>query len=178
MESFETERLLLRPWNDSDVDFAFDMYSRWDVQRFLGTSPRVMESRNEAIDKVAGWAAMAEHPVHGLWLMQERSTGRRLGQILLKPLPASGETVPLEPSGDVEIGWHQHPDAWGNGYVTEAAARILGHAFDAGLPRVLAVVYAENTASQAVARRIGMEHRGSTDAYYNTTVELFEARAD
>ncbi|NEB07143.1 GNAT family N-acetyltransferase, partial [Streptomyces sp. SID13726] len=37
-----------------------------------------------------------------------------------------------------------------------------------------AVTHPDNAASQAVCRRIGMTHRGTTDAYYGTTCELFD----
>jgi hypothetical protein len=61
----------------------------------------------------------------------------------------------------------------GHGYATEAATATLQYAFEAGLRTVLAVTHPENAASQAVCRRLGMEHRGRTDRYYNMTCELF-----
>lgn len=90
----------------------------------------------------------------------------------------SGDARPLLPSGDIEIGWHLHPAAWGNGYATEAAARGLKHAFDSGLDNVVAVTSPDNVASQNVARRIGMSHQGRTDRYYNATCELFTVQRD
>lgn len=93
--------------------------------------------------------------------------------LLLKSIPASGTDG--APSGDTEIGWHLHPDAWGHGYASEAAARVLRFAFEAGLEKVVAVTNPANTASQSVCRRIGMRHKGQTDAYYDTICELFEA---
>ena len=45
MENITTERLLLRPWQDTDVDFVYDLYSRWVVQRFIGNEPRVILSQ-------------------------------------------------------------------------------------------------------------------------------------
>ena len=95
--------------------------------------------------------------------------------MLLKPIPASSPEDPLPASGDTEIGWHLHPDAWGFGYAAEAARRVLDYGFAAGLPEVVAVTYPENIASQAVARRIGMSPHGLTDRYYNTTFALFSA---
>jgi len=169
-----TDRLLLRAWTDDDVDFALDLYSRWEVQQFLGTTPRVLTDRAEAAATVQRFRAL-DDPVHGIWLLADRATGQPHGTLLLKSLPASGPTLPLRPSGETEIGWHLHPDSWGHGYATEAAGRMLAHAFSAGLGRVLAVTYPQNEASQRVARRIGMEHRGTTDRYYNTTSELFVA---
>ena len=58
-ESLRTERLILRAWHPGDVDFVYDMYSRWDVQRFIGRVPRVMENRDEAEEKVARWRSLA-----------------------------------------------------------------------------------------------------------------------
>lgn len=174
MQTLESDRLLLRPWSMEDVGFVFDMYSRWKVQRFIGPSPKVMSDRSEAEAAVARWTSR-DHPTYGIWAAQHREDGHLLGALMLKPIPASGEEDPLLDSGDVEIGWHLHPDAWGHGYAAEGGARVLQHAFDSGLARVVAVTYAANTASQAVARRIGMTHEASTDRYYNMTCELFTA---
>jgi len=168
----ESERLILRNWSDDDVDFVYDMYSRWEVQRYLGTSPKVMVERSEAVARVKQLRAL-DHPVHGVWAIERNDGGGLVGSGLLKPIPASGTGG--EPSGDVEIGWHLHPGSWGHGYASEAAARLLRHAFESGLPQVVAVTYPENIASQRVAERIGMIHRGRTERYYDTTCELFIA---
>lgn len=42
MTTFESVRLRLRPWRADDDGFVFDMYSRWEVQRYIGTRPAVM----------------------------------------------------------------------------------------------------------------------------------------
>lgn len=94
-----------------------------------------------------------------------------VGSILLKSIPASGTG---EPSGDIEIGWHLHPDQWGHGYATEAASAVLAAGFSSGLDRVVAVTRTANTASQAVCARLGMTHLGLSDEYYDVTCELFE----
>jgi RimJ/RimL family protein N-acetyltransferase len=176
MRSLETERLRLRAWTDADVDFIFDMYSRWEVQRFIGLIPRVMADRSEAEAAVARWRSL-DHPVHSVWAVERRKDGQLLGTVLLKPIPASSDRAPLPPSGDIEIGWHFHPDAWSHGYAPEAASRVLAHAFASGLDVVVAVTNTAHTASQAVAKRIGMSHRGQTTNYYNATCELYTVTA-
>jgi RimJ/RimL family protein N-acetyltransferase len=173
MTELETDRLVLRSWTVGDADFVFDMYSRWEVQRFLGTAPSVMQERDEAVKALQRWSGL-EHPVHHIWAITLRDDDRPVGSLLLKSIPASGTDG--TPSGDTEIGWHLHPDAWGKGYASEAAARVLEYAFESDLDRVVAVTYPDNTASQAVCLRIGMRHLGPTDVYYDTTCELFEAR--
>lgn len=177
MECLRTDRLILRDWRPDDADFVFDMYSRWEVQRFIGRVPRVMEHRGEAEERIARWRSLALPEPQGIWAIALQDGERLLGTLLLKDIPASGEGDPLPPSGDIEIGWHLHPDAWGHGYATEAAAAVLRHGFDAGLPQIVAVTYPENLASQQVCTRIGMTHAGQTDRYYNTTCELFTITA-
>ena len=185
MQTFTTARLTLRPWRTEDADAALDIYSRWDVMRFVGVTPRVLEHRDEAAERVKRWNAV-DDGTHGVWAVVPRTDaaqgahpgeGVPVGSILLKPIPASGTGEPPQPSGDTEIGWHFHPEVWGRGYATEAAAAVLAHAFERGLERVVAVTHADNAASQAVCRRIGMTYRGTTQAYYDTTCELFEVTA-
>lgn len=117
-----------------------------------------------------------DHPVQGFWAVQRVEDAQLVGTILLKEIPASGE-APLQSSDDTEIGWHFHPDYWGKGYAAEAALAVLAHSFREGLHQVIAVTSAENTASQSVCRRIGMEYQGTTKDYYNATYELYLAEA-
>ena len=59
-----------------------------------------------------------------------------------------------------------HPDHWGHGYATEAAAASLRFGFDeAGLAEIVAFTTTLNTRSQAVMERIGMvrDPRGDFD---------------
>ena len=85
----------------------------------------------------------------------------------------SGPSLALLPVGCFEQHGPELPLDTDNLIATEAARRVLEHAFDAGLERVLAVTHPDNAASQAVARRIGMRDEGLTDAYYDTTCRLF-----
>ena len=95
-------------------------------------------------------------------------TGTAVGTVLLVPL--RGGTA-----GEVEVGWHLHPDHWGNGYATEAASGAIARGLAAGLPEVLAVVRPDNAASQAVCRRLGMQARGLSERYYGTALEVFSS---
>lgn len=166
---------MLRPWQVDDADFLLDLESRWDVVRFLGAAPRTMTTRDEALASIARRRTTSEHYVHGIWLIADHD-GTRLGNLLLKPIPLSGGEHPT-PATEVEVGWHLHPDARSHGYATEAAAAACTDAFARGLERVVAVTHPDNTASQAVCRRLGMRHLGTTARYMDTTTELFELLA-
>jgi len=166
-----TPRLVLRPWRTEDAAAAFDLYSRWEVARYLGRAPRVLTDPAEAQQRVEGWARFPG-PLHGVWAVVPRDGEVPVGSVMTKLLPRSGGG---EPSQDTEIGWHLHPDVWHRGYATEAASALLGLAWDQGLAEVFAVTYPQNAASQAVCRRLGMAELGLTDRYYDMTCALFRA---
>ncbi|WP_255151576.1 GNAT family N-acetyltransferase [Halorarius halobius] len=63
--------------------------------------------------------------------------------------------------GTTELGYMILPDHWGNGYATDAAALICGHAFDERrLAKVYAHVYETNPASARVLEKVGFEQEG------------------
>jgi RimJ/RimL family protein N-acetyltransferase len=169
---FETARLVVRPWttSDADVDFLFDLYRRWEVQRYLGSVPKVMESRERAATMAARLSVADAAALCGAWAISLRDSGELLGTVLLKELP---DATGLAPRRDVEVGWHLHPRGWHHGYATEAAEGALKRGFDGGVPEIIALTYKENLPSQAVCRRLAMTHVGQTARYYGTDLELF-----
>jgi RimJ/RimL family protein N-acetyltransferase len=69
------------------------------------------------------------------------------------------------PDGDdVEVAYRLARPAWGRGIATEAAGALVNHALGAlALPRVVAVTYPDNVASQRVLCKLGFEPRGLTE---------------
>ncbi len=159
-----TERLRLRPWTTSPADLArlADIYGRTEVTRWLGGPPTVPPA-----DLVERWAAVTEvDDRHGCWAIQLRTgDAPPAGTLLLKPLPHG--------VGEVEVGWHLHPDSWGHGYATEAATAVIDRAFGAGVPEVYAVVRPGNEPSLAVCRRLGMQPLGRMTRWYDVELEAF-----
>jgi RimJ/RimL family protein N-acetyltransferase len=167
---FETERLRAREWTLDDADAAYEIYRDPDVIRFLGSVPVPVESVDAQRERIERWLAgnaTCAGTGYGFWAL-ETHDGTLVGATLLKPLPEHTE---------VEVGWHLGKAFWGNGYATEGARGAIDRGFTTcGLDVVYAVIVAENAASLAVARRLGMTHEGSTDAYYDKTLELFSIR--
>lgn len=169
---FETERLVIRPWthSESDLDRIFDTYSRWDVAQWLGAVPRALESRDVAPAVVDRWAERsAEDPRLGVWAIEVRGTGLVAGTVLLVKLPDPDGTG----AGEVEVGWHLHPDSWGHGYATEAARGAIEKGFADGVGPIYAVVRPDNARSLAVCRRLGMTPLGRTSRWYDSELEAF-----
>jgi RimJ/RimL family protein N-acetyltransferase len=169
MPEFTTERLHLRPWRGDDVDTILAIYSQPEVARYLGRTPKAMAGRADAEAALARWTALSDGRL-GVWAIVPSDEPVPVGSLLLKELPLSNDGGP---SGQIEIGWHLRPEVWGRGYATEAATRVLEHAWTLGLDEVFAVTYPENLPSQAVCRRIGMTPLGRTDRYYDVPSELF-----
>jgi RimJ/RimL family protein N-acetyltransferase len=170
-DGFETQRLVVRGWHLTDGDAFFDIYRRWEVARWLGPTPRALETLDEAEARVTRWAELNRSAEgEGRWAVERREDGRIVGTVLLVRLP--------DGDGEVEVGWHLHPDAWGHGYATEAARGALDWGFRRGLEEALAVVRPGNTASAAVCRRLGMEPQGLTSRYYGLELELFRLRRE
>jgi RimJ/RimL family protein N-acetyltransferase len=165
-----TERLDVRLWRDDEAERVFDIYGRDEVAQWLGGTPRPMASLQEAVLAVQRWRERHEaDPRQGVYALVPHGTSVPVGSALLAVLPDAAGV----PTGDVEVGWHLHPDAWGHGYATEAARALVHQAFVDGAPRVHAVVRAGNLRSMAVCRRLGMAHHGRTSRYYGLEVEHF-----
>lgn len=169
----ETARCLLRSWVPADEPRVLDIYSRWEVARWLGAEPKAMETAEQAARFVDRCSTLnREEPVARRWAVERREDGLVLGTVILVPLPEASPESGF-PAGRFEVGWHFHPDAWGHGYATETASATLAWGFDHGLEEIFAVVRPDNTASMNVCRRLGMTALGRTGAYYDAELELF-----
>lgn len=177
----ETARLRIRDWTPADAPTALDIQSRVEVMQWLADGPpNLCTDLDDARARIERWRGCDDPPL-GFWAIEvaDRGSlhGRVIGSVLLVPLP-NGDGA-AEPRGseatdrEVEIGWHLHPDAWGQGYASEAARAVLAHGFEGGLEEINAVTHLTNGPSQAVCRKIGMEHRGVVERWYEEPSEHF-----
>jgi RimJ/RimL family protein N-acetyltransferase len=161
-----SDRLRLRLWTTSAADLArmADIYGREEITRWIGGTPTLRPA-----ELVARWAAVhALDARYGCWAIElpDRTVA---GTVLFKPLPNG--------VGEVEVGWHLHPDSWGHGYATEAARTVIDRGFSGGVPEVYAVVRPGNEASMAVCRRLGMTPLGRLRRWYDVELEAFRLMA-
>ncbi len=164
---------MLRRWEESDLPAFFDLYSRDDVMRWLGSHPRrALATTDEARERLARWIAGPGKldPPLGMWAMVPLSPAGQepVGTLLLLPLTDAGG-----PTGLLEIGWHLHPRGQGQGFATEAAEAVLAAAATAGIGEVLALTDLDNVRSQAVAARLGMTDEGTTGRWFGLTTRQY-----
>lgn len=160
----ETDRLILRPWHLDEADRFFDMHRRMEVAQWIGGRPMADASEAEPlIQRMLD--RLAADPRFGAWAVVERATDIPAGTVLLKPLP--------DGAGEIEIGWHLHPDSWGRGLASEAARALLARGFALGLAEIWAVTDPLNQRSVRVCEKLGMRLLGTTDRWYHELSLMF-----
>ena len=146
----ETERLILRVPDASDLDGWTVMNADAETMRFLGG----VKSRAES------WRGLCE--MRGAWDIRgfamfsviERATGQWVGRL-----------GPWEPEGwpGKEVGWGVAPQFSGRGYAHEAVVATMDYVFDVlGWPAVIHSINPENIRSIALAQRLGSTNGGPT----------------
>ncbi len=150
-----SERLVLRPWRESDLaPFAA-----------LNADPEVMAHfpKRLTLDETAAMmarmqAALAERGF-GWWAVEARDVAPFIGFVGLSVPSFEGHFTPC-----VEVGWRLARDFWGRGYATEGAREALRFGFlDLGLEEIVAFTTTTNTRSQAVMQRLGMAYDPADD---------------
>lgn len=146
----ETERLILRTWQDTDLEPFAAMNADPDVMRHF---PRCMtrEESDAAVERFR-----EHHATHGfgMYAVEVKDGPGFVGFVGLAHLAYDAHFTPA-----VEIGWRLSPLSWGKGYASEAARACLEQGFGAfDLDEIVAIAPQVNTPSIAVMERIGM-HR-------------------
>jgi len=148
-EPIVTERLILRPFEERDLDDLFEIESRPEVTRFLYWEPRTRDEVVEALASRIGSTVMANDGDKLNFAVTRRPDGPVIGDLTL--IRHRGN------DGHVEIGYVFHPDAHGQGLATEAARVLVDLAFDhLDAHRVSAALDARNAPSAALLERLGL----------------------
>lgn len=174
MTTLTTARLILRPFMPSDAPAYALIRLHPKVMPWLPPPPdgeKPLATAQRMIDHFA--QCWAEHGV-GPWAVCDRQSGALLGHCGLRYLPDFD---------GVEALWTLHPDTWGRGLASEAAAASLDFGFGpAGLAHILAITLPDNRASRGVMEKLGMGYRrslewkGFTVVYYDIDRAAWHSR--
>lgn len=150
-----TDRLLLRPFQDQDLDAYAAICSDPEVMRYLGDGKPL--SRADAWRQMAMILGHWQLRGYGMWAVEERQRNVLIGRIGF-----------WQPEGwpGFELGWTLGRNWWGMGYATEGARIALSFAFTRlGQEHVISLIHPENRASTRVAERLGEHIEGETELF-------------
>jgi len=149
--TLETARLTLRTLRPDDAEAVWDLARDRAIADSTSTVPHPYE-RHVADDFIAARTAPGAEDALVLWAVIRRADDRLLGVISLA----------LDGALDgAELGYWTGVPYWGQGFTTEAALAVLGHAFGAGaLATVWSTHVARNVPSHRVMEKAGMRREG------------------
>ena len=145
----ETERLVLRPFEEADLEAVLAMQTSPEVARYLPWGPRTDAEAREALrKKIAAHVIRDEGDAISLAGVLKK-TGELVADVVLWLASRAHQQG--------EIGYIVPPELQGNGYATEATRPLLRVAFEeVGLHRVVGRVEARHAASARVLEKLGM----------------------
>jgi RimJ/RimL family protein N-acetyltransferase len=154
-----TERLVLRPWRESDLAPFAALNADPEVMAHFPANLTQAESVAMAGRIQAGLAARG----FGWWAAEVPEVAPFIGFIGLG-VPDFGAHFLPPGRRVVEVGWRLARAYWGRGYATEGAREALRFGFeDLGLTEIVSFTTTTNRRSQAVMQRLGMTRDPADD---------------
>ena len=148
----ETERLLLRPWKETDAGSLYEYAKDPDVGPRAGWPPHTsVENSREIIEKY-----LSAPETYAVCLKD----GKPIGSIGLK---LKGATDMTDREDECELGYWIGKPFWGQGLIPESARELLRHAFEELHMRAVWCGYYEgNEKSRRVQEKLGFVYRYTT----------------
>ncbi|MBV9438359.1 MAG: GNAT family N-acetyltransferase [Candidatus Eremiobacteraeota bacterium] len=145
--TLESERIVLRPWRDDDIEAFVRISFDPRVMEFL-----VQRSAEQMREVAERCRSMLERDGYGSWVLEIKDVAPFAGTIALQNVPFEAAFTPA-----MEVGWRLAAAHWGRGYATEGARLALRFAFDVlHQEEVVALTVPANLRSQRVMERLGM----------------------
>jgi RimJ/RimL family protein N-acetyltransferase len=158
--SLGTDRLVLRAPVPEDAETLAPMYADPEVMRYVGDGRTL--SRAETERSVRRMMERWDADGFGLFTTVRKEDGAVIGRVgLLVWNTDTWEPTTRAEGGptEVEVGYTLGRDFWGQGYATEAAGAVRDYALGKlGAERLIALIIHGNTASENVARKLGLEY--------------------
>ncbi len=157
----ETERLLLREFDEADAPSFFVLGSDPAVTRFTGDALTSIEHGLEILRT----RPIADYQKHGYgrWACIDKASGQLIGFSGLKY---------LDDLQEIDLGYRFLPAYWGRGLATESGRAVLDYGFaHLRLERIIGLVAPENVASVRVLEKLGLTFVGMIEYYGKPTAK-------
>ena len=145
----ETNRLILRQFHIRDGDALEHVFGDPEVMRYgpgVQTQAWVNDWLRDCMENYRQWG-------FGPWAVVEKTVSVVIGYAGLYHFSD------IDGHPEIEVGYRLMRSHWGRGFATEAVKAIRQYAFHVlCLPRLIALIDPQNTASIRVAEKIGMQY--------------------
>ena len=147
--TLKTDRLILRPFERSDLDDVLGYYSLPEVQRYLDWKARDKSEAKTAFDAMRKQTRLTRPGDILTLAVVRKADGAVMGHVSLRWTDAT--------AGQGEIRFAIGPAYRRRGYATEAVKAVMTLAFEGfRMHRIFAVTAGQNQASAKLLRSIGM----------------------
>ncbi|HEY4832552.1 MAG TPA: GNAT family N-acetyltransferase [Waddliaceae bacterium] len=151
----KTERLILRPWQQEDLELFAQLNSDARVMEYFPSTLNKQESDNLA-ERIS---TKLEEQGWGLWAVSIPSIAEFIGFIGLAEPSFNAHFTPA-----VEVGWRLAYDFWGHGYATEGAIACLRYGFEKlNLNEIVSFTAIQNMRSRRIMEKISLHHDPKDD---------------
>lgn len=150
----ETERLILRGWQEDDREPWHAMSCDPQVMATIGP----LKTRAESDAQIDQFMAQSITRGYTVWALERQEDGAFMGFCGFSQV----EFAPIE--NEVEIGWRLWGKDWGRGYAREAAQACLDWGWaHLDLDRIWAITTPGNVRSWGLMARLGMVRHHDLD---------------
>lgn len=152
--TLETERLILRPWKESDAEDCFTYASDPEVGPPAGWPPH--KSVEDSLFIIKNVLSVPES-----YAVCLKSDGKAIGSIALR---LRGQTDMTDRDDECELGFWIGKPFWGRGLIPEASRRLLQHGFqELGMTRIFCGYYEGNVKSKRAQEKLGFRRQWTTE---------------
>jgi len=150
-KEIKSNRLLLRPFIESDLKYVFQGLSHPDIIKHYGVNFDSLEATKEQMD----WFADLDKNETGMWFAVCSSDNKTF-------FGAGGLNDLSKEHKKAEIGFWLLTDYWGKGIMTEAMPVICDYGFDnLGLHRIEGFVESDNTNCKNAMAKLDFQYEGT-----------------
>jgi [ribosomal protein S5]-alanine N-acetyltransferase len=161
--TLHTERLVLRPFKLTDAPKLHELISAWEIAYNTLNIPHPYPqglAENYIVATTEKWMT-AESLAFAVTHQNE--------------LVGCANLSVRHSQSRAEIGYWIGVPYWGNGYASEAAAKLVEFSFKKmKLYRVFGTCFSRNVASARVMQKIGMRHEGTLRGHYHRWGEYLD----
>lgn len=155
MKILETDRLILRTWDDDDLRQMLAINQDPKVMEYF-PSLQDLEMTKKFIEKVN---AHFENHGYSFYATVRKDTNEFIGFIGLLIADFESHFTPA-----TEIGWRLSSNHWGKGFATEGAKAVLDYAFrELKISEIVSFTVPQNKASRRVMEKIGLRRSPQND---------------